>query len=374
MRSVPQRLACDLDRLVGVAKLSDLPLRDNLVGKSPYGAPQDAVPVSLNVNENTHALPEEFIADATRALAETLRGVNRYPDREFMELREVLASYIGHAITPEQVWAANGSNEVLQQLLQAFGGPGRSVMSFTPTYSMYPLLADSTDTRWIGVPRDEDFTLTPEYVAAQIREYQPSIVILCTPNNPTGTTLSRDVILAAYEAFDGILIVDEAYQEFDNVNETSVALLPGRHRVVVSRTMSKAFAFAGVRLGYLIADTAVVDALRLVRLPYHLSALTQAAAITAVHHASAMLGTVDEIRAQRERLETELTRLGYLVHPSGGNFLLVGGFDDPDAVFESLRSQGILVRSLGIPGHLRITAGTEAETSAVINAIEAFGA
>ena len=359
---------------MGVAQLSDLPLRDNLVGKSPYGAPQDAVPVSLNVNENTHALPEAFIADATRALAETLRGVNRYPDREFMELREALAGYIGYDVVPEQVWAANGSNEVLQQLLQAFGGPGRSVMSFTPTYSMYPLLADSTDTRWIDVPRADDFTLTPEYVAAKIREHQPSIVILCTPNNPTGTTLSKDVILAAYEAFDGILIVDEAYQEFDNVNETSVALLPGRHRLVVSRTMSKAFAFAGVRLGYLIADTAIVDALRLVRLPYHLSALTQTAAITAVRHAAAMLSTVDEIRAQRKRLESELTRLGYRMHDSGGNFLLVGGFADPDAVFEALRAQGILVRALGIPGHLRITAGTEAETTAVINAIEAFGA
>ncbi len=356
-----------------MAKLSDLPLRDNLVGKTPYGAPQDPVPVSLNVNENTHELPEAFIADATQALADTLRGVNRSPDREFMELREALARYIGYETTPEHVWAANGSNEVLQQLLQAFGGPGRSVMSFTPTYSMYPLLADSTDTRWIDVPRAEDFTLTPEYVSAQIREHQPSIVILCTPNNPTGTTLSKDVIVAAYDAFDGILIVDEAYQEFDNVNETSVALLPGRHRLVVSRTMSKAFAFAGVRLGYLIADTAVVDALRLVRLPYHLSALTQAAAITAVHHSAAMLSTVDEIRSQRDRLERELARLGYLVHQSGGNFLLVGGFTDADAVFEALRAQGILVRALGIPGHLRITAGTEAETSAVLNAIEALG-
>lgn len=356
-----------------MAELSDLPLRSNLVGKTPYGAPQAAVPVSLNVNENTHPLPEAFIADATAALADALRGVNRYPDREFMELRGVLAEYLGHGLTPEQIWAANGSNEVLQQLLQAFGGPGRTLLSFTPTYSMYPLLADGTDTGWISVPREHDFTLTPEYVAQAIREHQPDIVILCTPNNPTGTTLSRETILAAYEAFDGILVVDEAYQEFDAVNETSVALLPGRHRLVVSRTMSKAFAFAGVRLGYLAADSAVIDALRLVRLPYHLSALTQAAATTAVRHAPAMLGMVDEIREQRDRLAAALTDLGYQVHESGGNFLLVGGFANPDAVFEALRAQGILIRNLGIDGHLRITAGTEEETSTLIAAIAAFG-
>lgn len=363
-----------LGRIVDVAKLSDLPLRSNLVGKTPYGAPQAAVPLSLNVNENTHPLPEAFIADATEALVAALRGANRYPDREFMELRGALADYLGYGLTPEQVWAANGSNEVLQQVLQAFGGPGRSLMSFTPTYSMYPLLADGTDTEWIGVPRADDYTLTPEYVAAAIREHKPNIVVLCTPNNPTGTTLSRETILAAYEAFDGILIVDEAYQEFDAENETSIALLAGRHRLVVSRTMSKAFAFAGVRVGYLAGDPAIIDALRLVRLPYHLSALTQAAATTAVRHSAAMLATVEDIRKQRDRLAAALEGLGYRVHESGGNFLLVGGFADPNAVFESLRERGILIRNLGIEGHLRITAGTEAETTALIDAIESLGA
>ncbi len=355
-----------------MAELSDLPLRANLVGKTPYGAPQAAVPVSLNVNENTHPLPEAFIAEATTAIAEALRGVNRYPDREFIGLRAALAEYLGEGLTPEQIWAANGSNEVLQQLLQAFGGPGRTLLSFTPTYSMYPLLADGTDTKWIGVPRNADFTVTPELVVSAIREHSPDIVILCNPNNPTGTTLSTETILAAYDAFDGILIVDEAYHEFNADAESAITLLNGRHRLVVSRTMSKAFAFAGVRLGYLAADAAVIDALRLVRLPYHLSALTQAAAITAVRHAAAMLGTVDEIREQRDRLATELAELGYTVHPSGSNFLLVGGFADPNAVFEVLREQGILIRNLDIPGHLRITAGTEAETTAVIEAIAAL--
>ncbi|RGE23728.1 histidinol-phosphate transaminase [Leucobacter sp. wl10] len=352
--------------------LSDLPLRANLVGKRPYGAPQDVVPVRLNVNENTHPIPESVVADIVDSLERAVRGANRYPDRDFAELRAALAGYLGHGLAPEQLWAANGSNEVLQQVLQAFGGPGRSLLSFTPTYSMYPLLASGTDTGWIEVPRPDDYALTPELVVAALREHRPDVAILCGPNNPTGTPLDREAVLAAYDAFDGILIVDEAYQEFDAERESAVALLAGRHRLLVSRTMSKAFAFAGVRLGYLAADPAVIDALRLVRLPYHLSALTQAAATAAIRHSETMLATVADIRAQRDRLAEALAGLGYEVHPSGANFLLVGGFADPAAVFEALRAQGILVRNLGIPGHLRITAGTEAETTAVVEAIAAL--
>lgn len=352
-----------------MTSLSDLPLRDNLVGQRPYGAPQDPVPVSLNVNENTHPLPEEVVADITAALADAVRGVNRYPDREFTDLRAALAGYLGHGLAAEQVWAANGSNEVLQQVLQAFGGPGRSLMSFTPTYSMYPLLAAGTDTDWVGVSRPESYVLDAEFVVDALREHRPSITIICTPNNPTGTTTSADVIAAAYDATDGILIVDEAYTEFDAENPSAIELLPGRPRLLVSRTMSKAFAFAGVRLGYLAADAAVIDALRLVRLPYHLSALTQAAATTAVHHAPTMLATVADIRAQRDRLAAALEGLGYFVHESGANFLLVGGFADPAATFTALRERGILIRDLAIAGHLRMTAGTEAETTTLIAAL-----
>ncbi|CAG7598048.1 histidinol-phosphate transaminase [Leucobacter soli] len=355
-----------------MTSLSDLPLRDTLVGKQPYGAPQDPVPVSLNVNENTHPLPEAVVADIAASLAEAVRGVNRYPDRDFLQLRAALAGYLGHGLTAEQLWAANGSNEVLQQVLQAFGGPGRTLLSFTPTYSMYPLLADGTDTAWRPVERPADYALTPDFVAAALREHRPNIAILCGPNNPTGTPLDLDTVLAAYDAFDGILIVDEAYHEFDAERESAITLLPGRPRLLVSRTMSKAFAFAGVRLGYLAADPAVIDALRLVRLPYHLSALTQAAAQAAIRHSGEMLATVADIRAQRDRLAAALTALGYLVHESGANFLLVGGFADPTAVFETLRAQGILIRDLGIPGHLRLTAGTETETTVLIEAIAAL--
>lgn len=356
-----------------MTELSDLPLRESLRGKTPYGAPQEPVPVSLNVNENTHPIPEPVIADILDELRETLRGVNRYPDRDFTVLREGLANYLGHNLTADQLWAANGSNEVLQQVLQAFGGPGRTLMSFTPTYSMYPLLADGTDTSWVPVPRQDEYTLSPEYVAEQLRKHQPTVAILCTPNNPTGTVIDLEVVKAAYDAFDGILIVDEAYQEFEADAPSALSLLEGRPGLAVSRTMSKAFAFAGVRLGYLAADSVFIDALRLVRLPYHLSGLTQTAAAVALSHAQTMLATVDDIRQQRIRLADSLTEMGYKVAPSGANFVLVSGFTNPGATFEALHQQGILIRDLHIDGALRMTAGTEEETTTLIEAIRALG-
>lgn len=350
--------------------LDDLPIRDDLKGKRPYGAPQAPVAVALNVNENTHPIPEAVAHDIVASLAAAVLTVNRYPDREFTALREALAGYLGHGITPEQIWAGNGSNEVLQHILQAFGGPGRSLLGFTPTYSMYPLLAGGIGTRWIPAERDADFELSPETAARQVAEADPDLVFLCSPNNPTGTPLSLEAIIAVYEASRGMVVVDEAYGEFAPDDQASaLTLLEGRPRLIVSRTMSKAFAFAGVRLGYLAADPAVVDALRLVRLPYHLSALTQAAATAALRHADEMLAMVDDIRAQRDRLVVELERLGYTPRRSGANFVLFGGVADPNGAFEALFDRGILIRDVGIPNHLRVTAGTEAETTAFLEAL-----
>lgn len=358
-----------------MAELSDLPLRDDLAGKLPYGAPQKTVRVALNVNENTHPIPEAVAHDIVESLAAAVLTVNRYPDREFSELRDSLAAYLNAetpaaALTRDNLWAANGSNEVLQQTLQAFAGPGRSVLGFTPTYSMYPLLASGTGSRWIAAERDADFGISPETAVRAIEREQPDVVILCAPNNPTGTPLHIDTIEAAYEASAGIVIVDEAYVEFaPEGTRSAVSLLPGRERLLVSRTMSKAFAFAGVRLGYLAADPAVTDALRLVRLPYHLSALTQAAATAALRHSSEMLAMVGDIRAQRDRISAELPALGYTPLESWSNFVLFGGVPDPSATFEALLAQDILIRDVGIPHHLRVTAGTAAETTAFLNAL-----
>jgi len=356
-----------------VVSLSDLPIRDDLRGLVPYGAPQLSVPVALNVNENTHTIPEDVARDIVESLAASIMTVNRYPDREFTELRESLANYLGHGLSPDNLWAANGSNEVLQQILQAFGGPGRSVLGFPPTYSMHSIIAAGTGTRWIAGERDADYDISPQTVTRWIDQVKPDVVFLCSPNNPTGTPLGIETIVAAYEATDGIVVVDEAYAEFvpNNIPQ-AISLLEGRPRLIVSRTMSKAFAFAGARVGYLAADPAVTDALRLVRLPYHLSALTQAAAIAALRHAPAMLAMVDDIRGQRDRMIAELPALGYTPLPSWSNFVLFGGVEDPQAVFTALLERGVLIRDVGIPHHLRVTAGTERETTIFLESLAAL--
>lgn len=353
-----------------MASLSDLPLRDDLRGQHPYGAPQQHLPVELNVNENTFGIPDEAAADIAASLAAAVRGLNRYPDREFTELRSSLAGYLGHGVVPEQIWAANGSNEVLQQVLQAFGGPGRSLLGFTPTYSMYPILAAGTETAWIPVERPEGYRLDPDFVSGAIVREHPGLVFICSPNNPTGTPVDLETIAAAYAATDGIVLVDEAYAEFAGADApTALDLLPGRPRLIVSRTMSKAFAFAGVRLGYLAADPAVADALRLVRLPYHLSALTQAAAIAALRHAPALLANVDRIRAQRDRIIHELPTLGYHPFESQANFVMFGGVADTAAVFDALVRQGVIIRDNGVPHCMRVTAGTPDETTTFLTAL-----
>jgi histidinol-phosphate aminotransferase len=337
---------------------------------TPYGAPQAALPVALNVNENTHAVPQDVADDILDSIAFALREVNRYPDREFTALREGFADYLGHGLTVDQIWAANGSNEVLQHVLQAFGGPGRTAFGFAPTYSMYPLLARGTGASWIAGARAADYTITAEAASSQVADADPDVVFLCSPNNPTGTPLSLDVIEAVYEASRGIVVVDEAYVEFaPHGTPSALSLLPDRERLVVSRTMSKAFAFAGARVGYLAADPAVIDALRLVRLPYHLSALTQAAATAALRHSETMLRMVDDIVAQRDRISATLEALGYLPHESWTNFVLFGGVDDPAETWRRLYDRGILIRDVSIPQHLRVTAGTEDETTAFLDAL-----
>ncbi len=353
-----------------MTELSDLPIRDSLKGRTPYGAPQLHVPIALNVNENTHRIPEPVALDVVSRLAAAVININRYPDREFSTLREKLANYLGFGLNANQLWAANGSNEVIQQIFQAFGGPGRKALGFHPTYSMYSLIALGAETDYVESDRADRYELTPELIRAAIAEHQPDIIMLCSPNNPTGTPLSLSCIEAAYEATSGIVVVDEAYAEFSHGQEQSaISLLPNRPRLLVSRTMSKAFAFAGARLGYLAADPAVIDALRLVRLPYHLSAFTQAAAEAALDHSKELLATVADIQVQRDRLLVELAELGYDPYRSDSNFVLFAGVEDPNAIFEALLARGILVRNVGIPNTLRVTAGTPSETTAFLEAL-----
>ncbi|HEX4698179.1 MAG TPA: histidinol-phosphate transaminase [Actinomycetes bacterium] len=349
-------------------------LRPDLRGATPYGAPQVDVPVRLNTNENPHPPSAELVAELAAAVGGAAREMNRYPDREAEALRSDLAGYLsratGEVVTGEMVWAANGSNEVLQQLLQAFGGPGRSALGFVPTYSMHQLIARGTGTEWIPAPRLPDFRLEPGQAALVVREHAPEIVFLCSPNNPTGSALDLEVVEAVYAATRGLVVVDEAYAEFSS-RPSVVGLLPGRPRLVVTRTMSKAFAFAAARLGYLVADPAVVSAVQLVRLPYHLSVLTQAAARAALARADELLGSVAAVAEQRDRLVREIRAMGLEVVDSDANFVLFGEFGDQHATWQGLLDRGVLVRDVGVPGWLRVTAGTEDETTAFLDALRA---
>ena len=348
----------------------DLPIRDDLRGLSPYGAPQLDVPVLLNTNENPYPPSPALVADLAEAAARAAAGANRYPDRDAEELRKDLAQYLGHGLVGENLWAANGSNEVIQQILQCFGGAGRSALGFEPSYSMHRLISLATGTAWIAERRSADFTLDPADAVAAIERHRPDVVFLTSPNNPTGTAAPLELIEAIVAAAPGMVVIDEAYAEFFRPGTPSaLTLLPGRPRLIVTRTMSKAFAMAGARIGYLAADPAVIDALLLVRLPYHLSTFTQAVARTALAHTEELLGTVDAVKAQRDRIVDELTALGLDVVPSDANFVAFGDFADARAVWQALLDRGVLVREGLLPNKLRVTAGTVEETTAFLDAL-----
>ncbi|MFE0146767.1 histidinol-phosphate transaminase [Nonomuraea sp. NPDC059007] len=352
-------------------RLEDLPLRDDLRGKTPYGAPQIDVPIRLNTNENPYSPSKALVDDLAEEVRRSASTLNRYPDRDAVELRAELAAYLGHGLGGEQVWAANGSNEVLQQILQAFGGHGRSALGFEPSYSMHPIITSGTSTEWVDGSREEDFTLDPGKAVAAIEEHRPDIVFLTSPNNPTGTSLPLATIRAVLEAAPGMVVVDEAYAEFAREGTASaLTLLPEFPRLIVTRTMSKAFAMAGTRVGYLAAHPVVVQALLLVRLPYHLSTLTQAAARTALRHREELLGGVAALRRERDATVEWLRGQGLTVADSDANFVLFGRFANREAVWRGLLERGVLIREVGPPEWLRVSIGTGEEMAAFRAALE----
>ncbi|MDV8076254.1 histidinol-phosphate transaminase [Rhodococcus sp. NPDC079359] len=349
------------DALGQAVSLDDLPLREALIGKSPYGAPQLTVPVQLNTNENPHPPTQALIDDVADSVRLAAGQLHRYPDRDADELRADLARYLteqtGFAVDAANVWAANGSNEILQQLLQAFGGPDRTALGFVPSYSMHPIISSGTQTEWIPAKRRADFSLDVDYAVQAIEERRPDVVFVTSPNNPTGHSIDEADLRRILDAAPGIVVVDEAYAEFSSAPSAIGLIESYPSKIVVSRTMSKAFAFAGGRLGYLVAAPAVVDAMLLVRLPYHLSVVTQAAARAALRHASDTLGSVAELSAERDRVAAALGRQGYDVVPSDANFLLFGRFSDAAATWQRYLDEGVLIRDVGIPGYLRVTIG-----------------
>ena len=362
---------------------ADLPLRTDLVGEEPYGAPQLDVPVCLNVNENPYPLDPEVVEAICRRVGEEAPGLNRYPDREHEDLRKALAAYLKEesraALEPEQVWAANGSNEIMLQLFQAFGGPGRTVLGCDPTYSMYPEYARDTFTDWELAHRLPDFSLDMETTIERIKALGPAMVLVTSPNNPTGTPLPMEELTRLLEVCSQvhvsgadhsarpIVVVDEAYIEFRDPGTPSAVSLIGRYdHLAVSRTMSKAFAFAGARVGYLAASRGIIDAVRIVRMPYHLSALTQAAALAALEHTDLQLARVGKLRETRRKTAGWLSEQEYhgqplTVVPSASNFILFGIFPDRDAIFGAMKEAGVLIRAVGPEGYLRVCMGTDAE-------------
>ncbi|MEH3128502.1 MAG: histidinol-phosphate transaminase [Mycolicibacterium neoaurum] len=351
--------------------LDDLPLRDSLRGKSPYGAPQLAVPVRLNTNENPHPPTQALVDDVAESVRDAAAELHRYPDRDAVALRTDLAEYLraqtGVDVGVDNVWAANGSNEILQQLLQAFGGPGRRAIGFVPSYSMHPIISDGTQTQWLEAARAEDFGLDTDRAVAAITEHRPDVVFLASPNNPSGQSVTPDELRRVLDAAPGVVIVDEAYGEFSSQPSAIGLIADHPAKLIVTRTMSKAFAFAGGRLGYLIADPAVIDAILLVRLPYHLSALTQAGARAALRHADETLGSVQTLIEERGRIASALTGMGYRVIPSDANFVLFGGFADAPAVWQRYLDAGVLIRDVGVPGYLRTTVGLAEENDVFLD-------
>lgn len=353
-----------------------LPLRGDLRNISPYGAPQIEGVIALNTNENPFPLPAEVVAAMSARLSDVIADLNRYPDRDATALRQKLAHYIsqrtGAEVSAENIWAANGSNEILQTLFLAFGGTESLALGFTPSYSVHPLIAQITKTPWFAGSRDADFGIDVTKAKKLIRDKSPQLVFVTTPNNPSGTPTSATDLKELAEAtgsVGGLLIVDEAYAEFSD-QPSAVTLLADFPHIVVVRTMSKAFAFAGARTGYLVAKSAVVQAALITRLPYHLSSLTQAAAETALEFAPAMQSEIELLISERERVAHAISEVGYRVVPSSANFLLFGGFSgEPSVMWQAFLDRGILIRDIGLRGFLRVTIGTPAENEQFIAAL-----
>lgn len=352
-----------------------LPIREQLRPLTPYGAPQVPATARLNTNENPYG-PSKKLAEAiAKRIGEVASNLNRYPDRDAQNLRSGLATYLkrqtGISLSVDQIWAANGSNEILQSIFLAFGSG--SALGFVPSYSMHPLIGKVANVEWFEGARNLDFTLDLNGALSQISDLKPALTFLTTPNNPTGSAVEISDIEAVAKAtaeVKGLLVIDEAYAEFSS-KTSAITLIDKYPNVLVTRTMSKAFAFAGARLGYLAANKLVIDALQLVRLPYHLSAITQAAAEVALQFQDELLAEVAKLSSDRDKLSNELVAMGLKVIPSEANFILFCGFKDSShQLWEKLLAKGVLIRDVGLAGYLRVTVGNDAENEAFLLALK----
>ena len=340
--------------------------RPGLREVGPYDSPQIEVAARLNTNECPLPLPEAFSEDLAAAVREL--PLHRYPDGQMRALREALAARTGHPF--DGIWAANGSNEILAQLLQAYGGPLRRAAVFEPTYLLHRRLCWVTQTGIVERRLEPPFAIADEDVAWLYSE-APDVAFVCSPNNPTGNAQSLDAIHSVADEAGGLVIVDEAYVDFGG--ESALSLVAEHPNVAIVRTFSKSFAMAGARIGYVLTSPDVVADLERVRLPYHLSALTQTAALVALRHADEANAALDALRTERDRIVRELSAIdGVTVFPSQANFVLFRPPGDAKDVWRQLLDRGVLVRDLTqvVDGGLRVTAGTTHEVDLFLKAME----
>lgn len=346
-----------------------LKVRSDLEGVAPYVSPQQPARFRMNTNEAPYPPPEALVDEVARGIGDI--ALNRYPDRDAVSLVDAIAAHAGWS--REGLWVANGSNEVFLHLFLAFGGPGRASLTFEPTYSLHTLIPRITGTRALQLARDEDLGIDVDAALHLIETERPEIVIVCSPNNPTGGCERRATIEALLDAASGLVVIDEAYGEFDAHEHSAVDLLADNPNLVITKTFSKAWRLAGVRIGYMMADPALIAELARIRLPYHLSAITQLVGVAAIRHADETLALVRSIVGQRDRMAAELSALGVKTYPSRANFVLFE-VDDPDEVWRGLLERDVLIRNYsGVPGLercLRVTAGLPEETDAFVTAIK----
>jgi histidinol-phosphate aminotransferase len=343
--------------------------RDDLALMAGYHSPQVEVAVRLNTNEAPEPPPPAFLEALTAALAEI--EWHRYPDRSYTALREAIAAH--HGVDPAQVFAANGSNEVLQTLCLAYGGPGRTVATFEPTYALHSHIARITATGVATGERTDDLDLDLDEVRRVLRDAQPAITFLCSPNNPTGMVDDEATVREVLGLVPGLLVVDEAYGQFSPWS--ALELVADDVPLVVTRTYSKTWSMAAARLGYLVGPRDLVAQLDQVVLPYHLDALKQVAGRIALDFAPEMRARVAGLVEERGRLVARLQELPVDVWPSGANFVLFRPRErDGAAVWRALLERSVLVRDCSswprLDGCLRVTIGTAAEDDAFLAALE----
>lgn len=343
-------------------------VRPEIAAMPGYHSPQVEVPVRLNTNESPFPPPSSFVDEFSRAVRNL--SWNRYPDRTATNLRDALGRH--HGVSPECLFVANGSNEVLQTLLLAFGGSGRRVVVFEPGYQMHVQISRILGSEVVVIERNADFTLNADDVRLKLVEADPHVVFLSSPNNPTGQCDSQDLLDVILDATSALLVVDEAYAEFATWSAIDRAV--SSDRIVVSRTFSKTWSLAALRLGYLIGSPAVIEHLWMAVLPYHLDAAKQLAGEIALKYTDEMNERVSRIVGERDRVQQALVEMGVSVSPSSANFILFSAGSPANVIWQRLLDQGVLVRNCSswprLEGWLRLTIGTEDENNAFLRGLQ----